>query len=472
MDTAEITRRQRAFFLSGRTLDVAFRREALLHLKRNISAMEDEIAAAVASDLGKSSTETYMCETGLVLGEISTAIRHMGRWGRPRKVRTPLAQFPASSRIVPEPYGTVLIMSPWNYPFLLSISPLVSAIAAGNTAVVKPSAYSPATGSVISRLIRETFPEEHAAAVEGGREANAELLDQKFDYIFFTGSKTVGKLVMSKAAMHLTPVTLELGGKSPVIVDRTADIRTSAARIVFGKYLNSGQTCVAPDHAFVHEDVLEEFIRECREQIKVMFGNDISQCEGYGRIVNRKHFDRLVSYLAQCSTGTASIPSIEYGGRDFPDTLQIEPSIVRMGSIGELDGETGQTFLMQEEIFGPILPVISYRNTDDVMHYISARPKPLAAYFFTGDRNLKRRLVRELHFGGGCINDTVIHLATDRMPFGGVGESGMGSYHGKFGFMTFSHMKSIVDKPSWLDLPMRYQPYTHLKDRIIRLFLK
>ena len=462
MDTRDIIRMQREFFRSGKTLEPGFRLGYLKKLRKAILDATAEIAAALAADLGKSGTEAYMTETGMVLSELSSAIGNIRRWSRPRKVRTPLAQFPAKSRIIPEPYGNVLIMSPWNYPFLLCISPLVSAVAAGNTAIVKPSAYSPATSAVIRKLVENVFPEEYVTVIEGGREVNSDLLEQKFDYIFFTGSKTVGKLVMTKAAEHLTPVTLELGGKSPVIVDRTADIEVSAARIVFGKYLNCGQTCVAPDYILVHESISEQFTAACRKAIRRMFGENPLENPDYGKIVNRKHFDRLVAAMEECPPGSVT------GGETDSEGLRIAPAIIRAGNILA----SGDAAIFQEEIFGPLMPILTYNDMEDVIRYIAKRPKPLAAYIFTRERKMKKMLLQRLHFGGGCINDTIIHLATEQLPFGGVGESGMGRYHGKYGFDTFSHKKSIVEKSLRIDLPMRYQPYTSIKEKLIRIFLK
>ena len=468
--TGQILEKQREFFRSGRTLSVPYRTACLKRLRETVVEMEGEIEAALKADLGKSATEAYMTEIGMVLSELGCAIKNIGRWSRVRKVRTPPAQFPARSAIMPEPYGNVLIMSPWNYPFLLCISPLVSAIAAGNTAVVKPSAYSPASSSVIKRLVEKAFPEEYASVIEGGRDVNSDLLEQKFDYIFFTGSKSVGKLVMAKAAEHLTPVTLELGGKSPVIVDVSADIGTAAARTVFGKYLNCGQTCVAPDYVLVHEDICDRFIEACKREILGMFGLDPLSNPDYGKIINRKHFDRLCRILGQVRDKCV------FGGDTDEDGLRISPTVIRLGDIGALSSEgryaADALKIMQEEIFGPLMPVLTYGNPDDAVRYVESHERPLAAYIFTGNKSTGKDLLRRLHFGGGCINDTIIHLASETLPFGGVGESGMGHYHGKFGFETFSHLKSIVDKPVWLDLPMRYQPYTPAKLRLIRRFLK
>ena len=447
-----------------------FRKEHLEKLKEVLLENDGKIGAALMSDLGKNSVEAYMCETGMVLSELSHATRHIRSYSRRRRVPTPLAQFPARSFIIPEPYGNVLVMSPWNYPLLLSLAPVISAVAAGNTVILKPSAYSPATSAVIADIVRKVFPEEYVAVVEGGRDVNSDLLEQKFDYIFFTGSKTVGRLVMGKAAEHLTPVTLELGGKSPVIVDRrltAAEMQTAARRIVFGKFLNCGQTCVAPDYVLVHESLAEDFLAACRDEIRKMFGEHPLENPDYGKIVNRKHFDRLcrmISELKEYDPHMAETWSSE------PENLRIEPVIASLGDVNDCAPDS--LTVMQEEIFGPVMPVLTYSDIKDAIKYIDERPRPLAAYIFTSDRTFRETLLARLHFGGGCVNDTIIHLATEDMPFGGVGESGMGNYHGRYGFETFSHLKSIVDKPLWLDLPMRYQPYTRIKEKLIRMFLK
>lgn len=465
----DILNSQRAFFRSGKTLSVPFRRAALVALRKAVMENEAKINAALQADLGKGSTESYMCETGMVLSGLRHAIRHIRSYSRPRKVHTPLAQFPARSYMIPEPYGNVLVMSPWNYPLLLSLAPAASAIAAGNTVIIKPSAYSPATSAVVASIIRSVFPEEYVATVEGGRDVNSDLLEQKFDYIFFTGSKSVGRLVMRKASEHLTPVTLELGGKSPVIADRTLaarNLRTAARRIVFGKFLNCGQTCVAPDYVLVHNDIAGDFLSACTEETARMFGEHPLENPDYGKIVNRKHFDRLAGMISELKERGIQV----FGGESEPDSLRIGPAIARLSDVN--DAGNNSLAVMQDEIFGPVLPVITYTDIEDAINYIDGKPRPLAAYVFTDDVDLKETLLKRLHFGGGCVNDTIIHLATENMPFGGVGESGMGHYHGKYGFETFSHLKSIVDKPLWLDLPMRYQPYTRMKEKLIRMFLK
>lgn len=456
MDIKEILQSQKDFFRSGATLPVSFRLDALRRLRALIVSREDEICRALASDLGKSGYESYMCEVGLALSEISYMIRHLRKFSREKTVLTPLSQFASRSFRKPSPYGNVLIMSPWNYPFLLTIEPLADAIAAGNTAIVKPSAYSPAVSSVTAGLIAECFEPCYVAAVTGGRSENQTLLEQKFDMIFFTGSQSVGKEVLRHAAENLTPAVLELGGKSPCIVDKTANLSLTARRVVFGKFLNCGQTCVAPDYILCHESVKEAFVSEIIRQIRGQFG-DAFTSRDYGRIVNEKHFDRLL--------GLIDPSKVVCGGRSDRTSLKIEPTV--------LDDVTWDDPVMAEEIFGPILPVLTYRDEDEIFALLGDRPKPLALYIFSRDSSVIRRVTSRLSFGGGCVNDVVIHLATSRLPFGGVGESGMGSYHGRDGFEAFSHTKSIVDKKTWIDLPMRYQPYDRgLGRRLVRFFLK
>ena len=456
MDIKEILQSQKDFFRSGATLPVSFRLDALRRLRALIVSREDEICRALASDLGKSDYESYMCEVGLALSEISYMIRHLRKFSREKTVLTPLSQFASRSFRKPSPYGNVLIMSPWNYPFLLTIEPLADAIAAGNTAIVKPSAYSPAVSSVTAGLIAECFEPCYVAAVTGGRSENQTLLEQKFDMIFFTGSQSVGKEVLRHAAENLTPAVLELGGKSPCIVDKTANLSLTARRVVFGKFLNCGQTCVAPDYILCHESVKEAFVSEIIRQIRGQFG-DAFTSRDYGRIVNEKHFDRLL--------GLIDPSKVVCGGRSDRTSLKIEPTV--------LDDVTWDDPVMAEEIFGPILPVLTYRDEDEIFALLGDRPKPLALYIFSRDSSVIRRVTSRLSFGGGCVNDVVIHLATSRLPFGGVGESGMGSYHGRDGFEAFSHTKSIVYKKTWIDLPMRYQPYDRgLVRRLVRFFLK
>ena len=383
-------------------------------------------------------------------------LKHIKRFSKEKTVYTPLAQFHARSYKKPSPYGTVLIMSPWNYPFLLTIEPLVDAIAAGNTAVLKPSAYSPHTSSIIQKLIDEVFNEEYVAVITGGRAENTCLLKEHFDYIFFTGSQTVGKEVMKHAAEHLTPVTLELGGKSPCIVEKSANLKLAAKRIVFGKFLNCGQTCVAPDYIYCDPQIKDALLAEIKKQIEKQFGSTALDNIDYGKIINEKHFKRIL--------GLIDSAKIVCGGKYNEQTLQIEPTV--------LDNVTFEDAVMQEEIFGPVLPVLTYDSLDSAIEKINSMAHPLALYLFTSDKKVGKKVTAHCGFGGGCINDTIIHLATSEMGFGGFGESGMGSYHGKDGFTTFSHYKSIVDKKTWLDLPMRYQPYQKFYDKLIHMFLK
>lgn len=452
----DLVTRQRKYFQTGATLPVSVRVDALKRLYGVISGCEKEIHTALKRDLGKSGFESYMCETGLVLEEISYMLKHIHRFSREKNVRTPLAQFHSRSFKKPSPYGVTLIMSPWNYPFMLTLSPLVDALAAGNTAVVKPSAYSPHTSDVILQILSQCFDPEYVAVVTGGRAENTCLLREHFDYIFFTGSQSVGKEVMRNAAEHLTPVTLELGGKSPCIVDKSADIKLAARRIVFGKYLNCGQTCVAPDYIYCHRSVKDKLIKEVQKQIQKQYGKQPLRNPNYGKIINEKHFDRLLGLIDKNKT--------VHGGGSDRHALRIEPTV--------LDNVTFADAVMQEEIFGPIMPILIFDNLDEAIRNINAMPHPLALYLFTSDKAAAKKVTSRCGFGGGCINDTIIHLATTEMGFGGFGESGMGSYHGKVGFDTFSHYKSIVDKKAWIDLPMRYQPYRKLHEKMIRFFLK
>lgn len=456
MEMNVIVEKQKAFFEKNRTKSYEFRQKALLRLKRTIMYYEKEIEEALRQDLGKSDFEAYMTEVGMTLSELNYVEKHLRSWIKERSVLTPLAHFPAKSFEVPEPYGTVLIMAPWNYPFMLCMEPLIGAIAAGNCCVIKPSAYAPQTSAVIKKILSCIFPEEFVAAVEGGREENIALLEQKFDYIFFTGSKAVGKIVLEKAAKNLIPVTLELGGKSPCIVDETANLKLAAKRLVFGKYLNSGQTCVAPDYLLVQENVKDKFLEYLKYWIDRMFGSEPLKNQDYSRIINEKHYERIMKLIEG--------ETIIKGGYGNKERLFIAPTI--------LDNITEKSPIMQEEIFGPVLPVLTYQYLKEAEDFIKKGEKPLALYFFTGKKQREKKILKEVSFGGGCINDTIIHLATSRMGFGGVGASGMGSYHGKRSFDTFSHTKNIVKRYQGIDLPIRYQPYTSGKKKLLRLFLK
>ena len=448
--------KQRKYFQTGATLPVSTRITALRGLYDTISRYENEIHDALKKDLGKSGFESYMCETGLVLDEISYMLKHIRRFAREKRVRTPLAQFHSRSFKKPSPYGVTLIMSPLNYPFMLTLSPLADALAAGNTAVVKPSAYSPYTSEIIMKILSQCFDPQYVAVVTGGRTENTCLLREHFDYIFFTGSQAVGKEVMRNAAEHLTPVTLELGGKSPCIVDQSANIRLAARRIVFGKYLNCGQTCVAPDYIYCHRSVKDALVKEIKQQIQIQYGREPLHNPDYGKIINEKHFDRILGLIEERKT--------VHGGNSDRKALRIEPTV--------LDNVTFSDPVMQEEIFGPVMPILVFDSLEEGIDRINTMPHPLALYFFTSDKAAAKEITSRCGFGGGCINDTIIHLATTEMGFGGFGESGMGAYHGKTGFDTFSHYKSIVDKKTWLDLPMRYQPYRKMHEKMVRFFLK
>ena len=449
--------KQRIFYKSGATIPVNFRIEQLKKLYATVKKYETEINDALKEDLGKSHFEGFMCESGLVLSEISYMIRHTKKFAKRKTVYTPLAQFASHSFKQPVPYGNTLIMSPWNYPFLLTIDPLADAIAAGNTAIVKPSAYSPATSKIIEKIITECFSSEYVAVVTGGRAENAALLEQKFDFVFFTGSQAVGKEVLRHTAEHLTPAVLELGGKSPCIVDASANIKLAAKRIVFGKYLNCGQTCVAPDYILCEKSVKEEFVAEVVKQIKLQYGEKPLQNKDYGKIINEKHFTRLCGLIDK--------EKVIIGGEINSETNQIAPTV--------MDHVTEGDAVMGEEIFGPIMPILTFDSFDTVVEALKEKDKPLALYLFTSNKEHIKRVTTELSYGGGCINDVVIHLATSSMGFGGVGESGMGAYHGKDGFDAFSHYKSIVDKKTWMDLPMRYQPYkSKLYETLLHIFLR
>lgn len=456
-DIQALLEKQREYYNSGATISVKFRIEQLKKLYAAVKKYENEICEQLTADLGKSGYEGFMCEVGLVLSEISYLIRHTKKFAKRKTVYTPLAQFPSHSFKQPVPYGNTLIMSPWNYPFLLTIEPLADAIAAGNTAIVKPSAYSPATSGIIEKIIAECFSPEYVAVVTGGRAENSALLEQKFDFVFFTGSQAVGKEVLRHTAEYLTPAVLELGGKSPCIVDSSANIKLAAKRIVFGKYLNCGQTCVAPDYILCEGSVKNEFIAEVIKQIKLQYGENPLENKDYGKIINEKHFNRLC--------GLIDNNKVVFGGETNSQTCQIAPTV--------MDSVTAEDAVMGEEIFGPIMPVLTFDSFDEIVKELKNKPKPLALYLFSSDKKHINRVMTELSYGGGCINDVVIHLATSEMGFGGVGESGMGSYHGKDGFDAFSHYKSIVDKKVWLDLPMRYQPYrSKLYDKLLHMFLK
>ncbi len=449
--------KQRKYYKSGATIPVRFRIEQLKKLYTAVKKYQTEINDALKSDLGKSHFEGFMCESGLVLSEISYMIRHTKRFAKRKTVATPITNFASHSFKQPVPYGNTLIMSPWNYPFLLTVDPLADAIAAGNTAIVKPSAYSPATSRIIEKIITECFSPEYVAVVTGGRAENTALLEQKFDFVFFTGSQAVGREVLRHTAEHLTPAVLELGGKSPCIVDESANIKLAAKRIVFGKYLNCGQTCVAPDYILCEKSVKDKFVGEVIKQIKKQYGDNPLENKDYGKIINERHFERLCGLIDKSK--------VVVGGETNCETHQIAPTV--------MDNVTESDAVMGEEIFGPVMPILTFDSFDSMIDKLKDKDKPLALYLFSGNKKHIKRVTTELSYGGGCINDVVVHLATSEMGFGGVGESGMGSYHGKDGFDAFSHYKSVMDKKTWLDLPMRYQPYKNkLYEILLHMFLK
>lgn len=451
----KVLEQQRALFDSGLTRDLSYRRDALLRLREAIKSHEAEIFDALEKDLDKPKAEAYATELGIVYSEISYLLRHLKQLAKPRRAISGMANIPSCSKILQEPYGSVLIMAPWNYPLQLTLTPLAGALAAGNCAVVKPSAYSPHVSAAIKGLLDDTFHESYVHTVTGGRQANEDLLAQRFNYIFFTGGKAVGKQVMEAAAKHLTPVTLELGGKSPCIVDETANIPMAARRIIWGKLINCGQTCVAPDYVVVHRDVKEQLIDAMRRNIEALYGSNPIDSKDYGKIINEKHFDRLCELLRrQPPVGLCRVDR---------QRLKIEPVI--------LEDADWDSPAMEEEIFGPILPVIAYEDLAEVKRQIGKRPRPLALYMFSSAAEQIRDVTGSLSFGGGCVNDTIMHLAAPGLPFGGVGESGMGSYHGRYSFRTFSHEKSVLRKSTLIDMPLRYPPYGDCL-RWLRMFLR
>lgn len=441
----EAVLRQRKFFDSGATRSVDKRIEYLNKIKAYIVNNESVIAAALKADLGKSPYESYLCEIAVVVAEVNYMLKNIRRLTKDKTVPTPFGQQLSHSYKKPMPYGVTLIMSPWNYPFMLTLPPVIDAVSAGNTCVVKTSAYSPNTSKAVKDMLESIFPPEYVTVITGGRDENKYLLDEKFDYIFFTGSKNVGRLVLEKAAVNLTPVTLELGGKSPTIVDETAKLSLAARRLVFGKGFNVGQTCVAPDYVYVHKSVKDEFIRCIKAEILRQFGDCINN-DDYGCIINDKHFNRVCGLIDK--------NKVVHGGNSNPETRKIQMTV--------MDNVTWDDAVMKEEIFGPIIPILTYEKLDDVITEIKKHDKPLALYVFSENKANIEKVHSSCTFGGGCVNETDIHVITTAMGFGGVGESGMGQYHGKDGFDTFTHYASIVDKASWFDLGQRYQPYTKL----------
>ncbi|MEK4889871.1 aldehyde dehydrogenase [Bacillus sp. FSL M7-0996] len=455
MSISSIVNKQKQYFYNGYTRSIETRKNNLKKLYDGIQRFEDEIFQALKLDLNKSVHESFTTEIGYVLKEISFQMKHISSWSKPKRVRTALTHFGSKGKVVPEPYGVTLIIAPWNYPFQLAIAPLVGALAAGNTVVLKPSELTPNVSKVLTRMLGELFPEELVSVVEGGAEESTALLKEPFDYIFFTGSVGVGKVVMEAAAKKLTPLTLELGGKSPCIVHKDAKLDVTARRIVWGKFLNAGQTCVAPDYMYVHSSVKEQLIEALRHEIAEQYGKDALQNDNYVRIVSERHFERLCTFLQDGK------PVI--GGNYTKETLHIEPTV--------LTNVTWQSAVMEDEIFGPILPIIEYDKIEEVIETIQHHPKPLALYVFSEDRKVQEKVTSNISYGGGCINDVVYHLATPYLPFGGVGSSGLGSYHGEQSFRTFSHYKSILSQSTAFDMKIRYSS-TKSALKFIRKLLK
>ncbi|HDA0558716.1 TPA: aldehyde dehydrogenase [Staphylococcus aureus] len=447
----------KAFFNTQQTKDISFREEQLKKLSKAIKSYESDILEALYTDLGKNKVEAYATEIGITLKSIKNARKELKNWTKTKNVDTPLYLFPTKSYIKKEPYGTVLIIAPFNYPFQLVFEPLIGAIAAGNTAIIKPSELTPNVARVIKRLINETFDANYIEVIEGGIEETQTLIHLPFDYVFFTGSENVGKIVYQAASENLVPVTLEMGGKSPVIVDETANIKVASERICFGKFTNAGQTCVAPDYILVHESVKDDLITALSKTLREFYGQNIQQSPDYGRIVNLKHYHRLTSLLNSAQM------NIVFGGHSDEDERYIEPTL--------LDHVTNDSAIMQEEIFGPILPILTYQSLDEAIAFIHQRPKPLSLYLFSEDENATQRVINDLSFGGGAINDTLMHLANPKLPFGGVGASGMGRYHGKYSFDTFTHEKSYIFKSTRLESGVHLPPYKG-KFKYIKAFFK
>ena len=455
MNLSSLAQDMRNSILSGGHLNPEVRKKKLENLKKVIIKKETLINKALKDDLGKSTFESYATEVGFILEEINFTLKNIESWTKTKKVKTPLTLFPGKSYVHPEPYGVVLIISPWNYPFQLCLSPFLGAFAAGNRVVIKPSEYAPHTSSAIKEILQEVFNENEVAVVEGGLEETQILLKQQFDYIFFTGSTMVGKVIMKAAAENLTPVTLELGGKSPCLIEESANIDVAAKRCAWGKFLNAGQTCVAPDYILVPKDLQESFIQKMEAHLKTFYGENAKESEDYPRIVNNKHFDRLQKLI--------SPEKVAIGGESIRDENFIPPTVLKNISWDD--------YVMEDEIFGPILPVIPYEKLDEALNKILSRPKPLAFYVFSENENKKKEIISKIPFGGGCVNDTVVHLANPNLPFGGVGTSGLGSYHGKKSFDTFTHYKSVYEQGTLVDIPLRYPPYSG-KLNWLKLFIR
>lgn len=455
MTYAQLVEKQNRFFATNKSRDLEFRKQALQKIQTILTENEAAFIEALQKDLGKPELEAVSTETSYLKGDVQDALKNLKSWARPKKISTPLVLQPAQSFIYSEPFGTTLIIAPWNYPLQLAISPLIGAIAAGNTVILKPSEVTVHTQKLLVDLISKNFPEEYIACIGGGLEESQALLEEKFDFIFFTGSTRVGRIVMQKAAKHLTPVCLELGGKSPCIVESDIDIPTAAKRIVWGKFMNAGQTCVAPDYLCINRKIADVFINELKKTVEAFYTNNALQSTSLARIVNEDHFTRLQNLIQKSE--------VLAGGKTDRAKLRIEPTLI--GNMKWTDP------IMEEEIFGPLLPIMIYDKIEDVLATIRARPKPLAFYLFTKNKNLQDEVARTMPFGGACFNDTIIHLANSDLPFGGVGESGIGGYHGRHSFECFSHKKSVLRKPFALDAAMRYPPYTAAKLKLIKFFI-
>lgn len=451
----QIIDQQRQFFYTNETKDIQFRKRQLKQFRQMLENYESDIYEALKADLNKSKQEAFLTEVGLLYTEIDFALKHLSHWMKKEAVPAPLTHKGTSSYIIKEPFGVALVIAPWNYPIQLSFLPVISALAAGNTAVLKPSEFAPHVSELINKMVTEYFDANYFTVIEGEKETSEALLEKRFDYIFFTGSTPVGKIVMEKASKFLTPVTLELGGKSPAIIDKSANVSLSAKRIAWGKFTNAGQTCVAPDYIFVHEKVYKSFMKAIKKSIKKFYGKNPLENPDYVRIINKKHFDRLKQYLDD--------GQIALSGETNEATLKIAPTL--------LEGVHENASVMQEEIFGPILPVIPFKELNDVIDYLQPKEKPLALYYFGENKKNQRMVTEHLSFGGGCINDSLYHLANPHLPFGGVGESGIGHYHGKFGFDTFSHQKSIMEQTTKFDMPLRY-PGSQLAHRLVEKVMK
>ena len=440
-----IVNSQKDFFKTGKTKTITYRKQLLKQLQSELINQEDLIVKALYDDFKKPEFESVITETAIVLQDLKRTINNINKWAKPKRVFPSLLNFPSSDYLYSEPYGTVLIIAPWNYPYQLALAPLIGAVAAGNTVVLKPSELTPNTSALLTKIIKNVFPPEFVIVVEGGVDTSTKLLNQVWDYIFFTGSVSVGKIVAKAAAPNLTPITLELGGKNPCIIDKTANIKLTVKRIVWGKFLNAGQTCIAPDYILIDASIKNKFYEVLKDELITIYSKNPEKSSDFTRIINKKNFNRLSEMLTN--------ENCVIGGQTNAEDLYISPTIIDEPSLNSK--------VMEDEIFGPILPVISFKNLNEINNIINNYPKPLSLYVFsTNTTTQAKKLIKEFSFGGGCINDTVVHFANHKLPFGGVGNSGIGAYHGKYTFDTFSHKKAIVKKANWLDIPLRYAPYT------------